>query len=553
MILLNTTPSKGYLVTVAITQLLFFFMLALHFYLRLNGVDSVLNLPIASMHFIVIAILCGSLILGIYSFVLNYQLSKINSLLKYEIKERQQAESILRQLTDNMLDIIYKTSLHGDIVYISPSQKFLLGYENQELIDQKFFKLLHSDDVESVVNLFHESIKNKTAYRQEFRFKCKDGNFKWLEATVNHLSDPKGSVVGSVFCCREITWRKQLENAQALERQRLFSLLDSLPAFVLLIQKDHSIKFMNKYFLEHFGPFYGRSCFEALASKDYPCEVCIIAEVFESKTPKSFEFADYKGRTYEILAYPFFDVDGTTLVLELGIDITDRKQLQKELIRMDRLNLIGEMAAGIGHEIRNPMTTVRGFLQMIASKEQSKDYREYYKLMIEELDRANTIITEYLNVAKTKEADKKVQNINDIINSILPLLVADAIKDDKYINVQMEKVPNLLLDDKEIRQIILNLVRNGLDAMQPGQYLTIRTYLENDCVALAVQDEGEGINPEVLDKIGTPFFTTKDTGTGLGLSVCYGIANRHNAELTIESDEKGTTVSCHFKTELGES
>jgi signal transduction histidine kinase len=108
-------------------------------------------------------------------------------------------------------------------------------------------------------------------------------------------------------------------------------------------------------------------------------------------------------------------------------------------------------------------------------------------------------------------------------------------------------IADLILDEKEIRQLILNLVRNGLEAISPGGVIRIRTFSEEDEVVLSVQDNGKGINPDVLEKLGTPFFTTKDTGTGLGLAVCYSIAARHNARIDIETGPEGTTFFVKFK------
>ena len=121
------------------------------------------------------------------------------------------------------------------------------------------------------------------------------------------------------------------------------------------------------------------------------------------------------------------------------------------------------------------------------------------------------------------------------------------------LKLTQSKVPNLQLNRNEIRQLILNLYRNGLEAMESGKTLTIRTYMENDDVVLAIEDQGSGIKPEVLEKLGTPFFSTKDNGTGLGLGVCYGIAARHNAKIDIETSSSGTTFFVRFKNKPGDS
>ncbi|ABZ83515.1 sensor histidine kinase domain protein [Heliomicrobium modesticaldum Ice1] len=227
-------------------------------------------------------------------------------------------------------------------------------------------------------------------------------------------------------------------------------------------------------------------------------------------------------------------------------DITEIRKLEGEFARLDRLNLVAQMAAGIGHEIRNPMTTVRGFLQILRAKDELANHWEHFDLMIEELDRANAIISEFLSLAKHKVDDLRLQNLNAIIRALYPLLEADASLGKKAIRLELGPIPETYLGEKEIRQLVLNLVRNGLEAMGEGGELIIRSYREGDAVVLAVCDQGSGISPDALAQLGTPFFTTKEQGTGLGLAVCQNIVVRHRARMTVETGEQGTTFFVHF-------
>ena len=241
-----------------------------------------------------------------------------------------------------------------------------------------------------------------------------------------------------------------------------------------------------------------------------------------------------------------FEFNGENVSLCVAHDIGERKRMENEMAHLERLNLVGEMAAGIGHEVRNPMTTIRGFLQILLNKKECSKYWDHYQLMIDELDRANSIITEFLSVAKNRISTRDHQSMNEIIKSLVPLMEADAILANKYINLELTELPQLFLDDKEIRQLVLNMVRNSLDSMSPGGNLTIRTYMEDGDIVLAIKDQGAGIPPEVLKKIGTPFFTTKEQGTGLGLAICYNIAARHHAVINVETSDQGTTFYIKF-------
>lgn len=219
----------------------------------------------------------------------------------------------------------------------------------------------------------------------------------------------------------------------------------------------------------------------------------------------------------------------------------------EKMTRLDRLNIIGEMAASIGHEVRNPMTTVRGFLQFLGKKEQLQPYKNNFDLMIDEIDRANSIITEFLSLAKNRAMDFKENNLNKVISDIFPLLQASVLEHNCKIDLDLKNIPNNVVDERSIRQLIMNMVRNAIEAMPQGGTILISTYYSADKIVLSIKDNGIGITKDLLDKLGTPFFTTKESGTGLGLAVCYRIANRHNAAVLVHSEQgKGTNFSIEF-------
>jgi signal transduction histidine kinase len=213
--------------------------------------------------------------------------------------------------------------------------------------------------------------------------------------------------------------------------------------------------------------------------------------------------------------------------------------------RVEQMNMVGQMAASVAHEIRNPLTAVHGYLQMIKIKGASWINQERLDLMISELDRTNFVITEYLLLAKDKVPDLKNCCLNSIIKAVFPLLQVTA-NTNTSIKLCLGEIPQILLDENEIRQLLFNLVNNGLQAMTKGGELVISTYTEEDTVVLSVRDQGSGIASQILEKIGTPFLTTKTNGTGLGLTTCYRIAQRHNATIDVETSNSGTTFLIRF-------
>lgn len=249
---------------------------------------------------------------------------------------------------------------------------------------------------------------------------------------------------------------------------------------------------------------------------------------------------------------------GRKALLGVNRDIRERKLAEKrareadekfisELTRLDRLNLIGEMAASISHEIRNPLTTVRGFLQIFQAKNDFAKYGEHLNTMLDEIDRANSIITEFLSLAKNRKIDLLPNNLNKIISKLYPLIQADAIGEGKTVTLELGEIPNTLLDENQIRQCILNLVRNGLEAVKSKGVVSLKTYVDGDNVVLEVKDNGDGIPQDVLEKLGTPFITTKEKGTGLGLPICYRIVERHKAKIEIDTSLEGTKFLIMFR------
>lgn len=229
---------------------------------------------------------------------------------------------------------------------------------------------------------------------------------------------------------------------------------------------------------------------------------------------------------------------------QLRDEYTARERGVAELARLDRLNLIGEMATGVVHEIRNPMTVIRGYIQRIMQKAPSA-HSGQYALILNELDSMNATLTAFLSLAKNRRVEIGLHNINNIIIDLMPLIEAAACK--AVISLQFDPSDRPLMvyaDEKELRQLILNLARNAIEATPVRGTLSIRTELSDKAVCLTVTDTGEGIAPWHIEKIFDPFFTTKDNGTGLGLAICKSIIDRHNGRIDVKSKQGvGTTFT----------
>jgi len=472
------------------------------------------------------------------------ELENTNEQLRNEIIKKETAENQLAKANQEMINILDSI---GDC-FKAVNREWVITYANKAMVKSREANGLDGNIVGSDYWETHK-LSNNTINDACLKV-MNDGiptRFETYAITLGQWAEvsiyPTASGI-SIFL-RNIEERRKIEKAIEEEHHRLYSLFNSFPGLIYLQEENHKIRYANNSFRAKFGPCLERPCFEVIAGLQFQCPDCMSSMVLRNLTAVWKEMV-FDNQIYEVYSQPFIDADGSRLVFKVLIDITDRRSADRELARLERLNMVGEMAASIAHEVRNPLTTVRGFLQLLQSKVETLEYHDYYQLMTDELDRANLILTDLLNVAKEKSIDFELTNITRIVTTLAPLLTADAINQDKKISLELEEVSDSHGNGNELRQLILNLARNGLEAMPAGKTLTIRTYNYENYIILKVCDQGGGIDPEILGKLGTPFLTTKERGTGLGLAICQSIASRHKALISFESMNTGTTVTVKF-------
>ncbi|MEW9699218.1 ATP-binding protein [Paenibacillus sp. SI8] len=230
-------------------------------------------------------------------------------------------------------------------------------------------------------------------------------------------------------------------------------------------------------------------------------------------------------------------------------DVTNMRSLEEMVQRSDRLAMIGQIAAGTAHEIRNPLTSIKGFLQVLRrtldvqgmSKEKS-----YTEVMLSEIDRINELVNEFLLLSKPKHVSYERIDVAEVLRGILPIINNEAILYDVHLQYEASyHLPEVIADQELLKQVFLNVCKNGIEAMSDGGILTITEKVDTAerNVCIDIHDTGTGIPMFVIDKIFDPFFTTKDTGTGLGLSVCQRIIHDMGGSIRVSSKGYGTTFT----------
>lgn len=216
----------------------------------------------------------------------------------------------------------------------------------------------------------------------------------------------------------------------------------------------------------------------------------------------------------------------------------------EELHQKEKLAVIGQMAATIGHEIRNPLASLKGFAQL--QHERYPETSDYYSIMIEEIDRLDLIVNDLMYISKSKALQIEKANIKDIISYTISIMEQQAFAQNVKIETEMgEPLPLLDCDEKQLKQVFINLLKNAIEAMPEGGTIRITAQSLGDSqIAISVEDEGCGIKSEDIPNLKVPFFTTKKGGTGLGLVITNKIIKEHHGDVNIESNVgKGTKVT----------
>ncbi|WP_046179785.1 ATP-binding protein [Domibacillus tundrae] len=291
----------------------------------------------------------------------------------------------------------------------------------------------------------------------------------------------------------------------------------------------------------------GKSIYAFIKSDDQKLSIQHIEQIYKEKTPvmnTEKELTCLDGRVMPCgVSSLFMTFQGKKAVLSIVKDLTSQKAQTAQLVqKSEKLALVGQLAAGIAHEIRNPLTSIKGFLQL--SRMQGEHRDDYYEIMMTELDRINLIVSELLGISKPVDVVYKKQAVTAILEDVVALIQSQASMENVRINLEIEPdLPPLYCEENQLKQVFLNVLKNAIEAMPAGGVISVEMRRRSRFITIRVIDEGVGIPAEHIPKLGEPFYTTKENGTGLGLMTCMKIIESHGGELNISSEaEKGTTI-----------
>jgi len=219
--------------------------------------------------------------------------------------------------------------------------------------------------------------------------------------------------------------------------------------------------------------------------------------------------------------------------------VVQKKELHR--LRLEKLSTLGQLAAGLAHEIRNPLTSIRGFVQIAALE--SGVVKKWESVILPEIDRVNDLLGQFLSLSELKPVTFKLFCLDDLIKDVLSLLKLKSFMLGHDIIIKQPEVPvKIEADPEQLKQVLINLIQNSLESFEEKGTITISWEIVSDDVLIFIEDSGKGIDPDVLPKIFDPFFTTKEEGTGMGLAICQRIIQEHNGTIqVITIPKRGTT------------
>lgn len=343
---------------------------------------------------------------------------------------------------------------------------------------------------------------------------------------------------------------KEMNSELLDQRNFLQTIIDLNPNYLYVKDMEGNYVIANKAYVEAF-----RSELNPSTSSNRNLNV-------EARhTPNSYEtiIVDNHGvkRNLEVTEIPMTATKGHQLMLYVANDITQRLQEEEYIRQTEKLGVLGELAAGVAHEIRNPLTSLKGFIQLLKVDEQTDQNHFYLDIMSSEIDRISEVINELLLLAKPQADVFDKVDVVKVIHDVKMLMDTAAIMRNINIEInQLDPIPKIDGVENQIKQVFINIVKNAVEALPEGGtiQITIKKKSKEDILVM-VKDNGVGIASDRLKKMGEPFYTTKEKGTGLGLTVCLRIVKRHHGKIRFDSEYgKGTTVQVtlpihHFRKE----
>lgn len=477
-----------------------------------------------------------------------YGVAKDITEIKQNRRNMQEKESYYQLLTENSLDILTRSTIEGKFLFVSSYCEELLGYTSDELIENDINDIIHAEDLDRVMETRKIVINGEGNGRVSFRIKHRFGYYIWFETLCRPIFDENNEVSEIISVFRDISERKKAE-VEIENREKTYRDIVEHSPDAVVIAKHDQIVFSNQTAINLLGAnnkddLIGKNIFE-FVHPDYIDIVKQHAKVSEGGNKADFieeKLIGFDGKTIEVEVTTIPAIYENEPARHIIIrDVTEKKRTQQLLLHSEKLSVAGQLAAGIAHEIRNPLTAIKGFLQLIEKNENDPSYMNIIKT---EMNRIEDILSELLLLSKPQNMKFRKENLKKILNHIKTLIDTQAIMNNIEIEIDyLSEIPEIICDENQLKQVFINLLKNALEAMLDGGKIRIEVEgREEEKIIIRIIDQGCGIPKANLERLGQPFFTTKENGTGLGLMISMQIIENHQGTISFSSNQSGTTI-----------
>nr|WP_207719737.1 MULTISPECIES: PAS domain-containing protein [Bacillus] len=445
-------------------------------------------------------------------------------------------------------------SINGTIAYANNAMLAMLGAESKdEVIGRRSYEFIEEE--------YHDIVKNRIVRMQKgMEVGMIEQTWRRLDGTPVHLEVKAAPTTyknqrAELLLLIDISSRKKFQTILQKSRERYQLLIQNSIDTLAVIHNDKWV-FMNEsgislFEAETYEDLIGKNVYDQLHPCDHDGVKQRIQNIINRKTESEIikqSWFTFKNRLIytEMVCIPttFF---GETAVQVILRDISERKQTEELMLKSEKLSIAGQLAAGIAHEIRNPLTAIKGFLQLM--KPTMEENEHYFEIVFSELSRIELILSELLMLAKPQQnAVKERVNLKKIISEVTALLETQANLKGIFIKTDYEHDSMYINGDQnQLKQVFINLIKNAVESMPDGGTVHIIMTEDEYSVNVTVKDEGDGIPENVLKRIGEPFLTTKEKGTGLGLMVTFNLIKNHQGAIQVDSKpDRGTAFHITF-------
>ena len=478
------------------------------------------------------------------------------------LNEDQNGDEILRlaAAVKSLNTAVTITDTKKEIIYVNPAHREVFGYEPSELIGKSSSVLYPSQDPSGISEKIYEAIFLVGWQGERIAVRKNGDVFQIFEKTVA-IKDKHGKEIGIVSVHDDISKRKRLEQALRESEKKYRTLIETASTAIVAVDDKGIISIYNpaaEKLFQYSGEEAENRKIYTLVSEEY-------REIFEKSFSENSEgdILDYIQSTMEISGvrkngeeFPLevsvskCRIEGRLVYTFIIFDITERKNLEQQVLQSAKLAAVGELVSGVTHEVNNPLAVVLGYSEMLLQEhEEDEELTKIVKIIYNESERARKVIQNLLSFARQHNPDKEQVFVNNVIDNTLSLADYELRKHGVAVEKNYDsKLQAIHADPNQLQQVFLNLIINAQHAISDHKKsgnIRISTSMTSDGKhnVISIEDDGPGIPENIKEKIFDPFFTTKPVGkgTGLGLSVSFGIIDKHSGEMTVESEEgRGT-------------